>query len=117
MAEMCAGILVAVADHDRFDGALMLDVAGPDELCEGMGGREMRTVDGEIVLRDEKEIVACCARVPMKRPGFRIPHGMFSSMLTGIPGVTEGVLKEGLSIAAETMAEFGNGTVREITLY
>ena len=27
MAEMCAGILVAVTDDDKFDGALTLDLA------------------------------------------------------------------------------------------
>ena len=33
------------------------------------------------------------------------------------PGVDAGFIKDGLAIAAETMAEFGNGTVEEITVY
>ena len=57
MAEMCAGILVAVTDYDRFDGSLTLDVADEGEICAGMGGREIRTQEGEIVFRDEKDIV------------------------------------------------------------
>ncbi|MEJ2271654.1 MAG: hypothetical protein P8X91_04060, partial [Candidatus Bathyarchaeota archaeon] len=57
MAEMCAGILVAVTDYKRFDGDLILDVADDGEACAGMGGRDFITREGEIVLRDEKEIV------------------------------------------------------------
>jgi hypothetical protein len=36
MAEMCAGILVAVKDYDRFDGALTLDRAEAEEICRGL---------------------------------------------------------------------------------
>jgi hypothetical protein len=39
MAEMCAGILVAVIDYDRVEGRLMLDVAHEGEMNVGMGGR------------------------------------------------------------------------------
>jgi len=117
MAEMCAGILVAVTDYDRFEGALTLDVAGMGELCKGMGGREMRTVDGEIVLRDEKEIVCvlCQGADEKTRVSEDTENVLFYAY--GIPGVETESLKEGLTIAAETMVEFGGGTVREITLY
>ena len=57
MAEMCAGILVAVTDFNRFNGELTLDLAAEGEKCAGMGGREFITREGEIVLRDAKEIV------------------------------------------------------------
>ena len=40
MAEMCAGILVAVTDYDRFEGALLLDLAREGEVCRGLGRRE-----------------------------------------------------------------------------
>ena len=39
MAEMCAGILVAVTDFNQFNGNLTLDVAHEGEICAGMGGR------------------------------------------------------------------------------
>ena len=57
LAEMCAGILVAVADYDRLEGNLILDVAREGETCRGMGHREFKTQKGEIVLRDGKEII------------------------------------------------------------
>jgi len=117
MAEMCAGILVAVTDYDRFEGALTLDVAREDELCKGMGEREMRTRKGEIVLRDEKEIVCvlCQGADEKTRVSESTENVLFYAY--GIPGVAAEFLKDGLTIAADTMAEFGNGTVQEISLY
>jgi DNA/RNA-binding domain of Phe-tRNA-synthetase-like protein len=56
MAEMCAGILVAVTDYDRIEGELLLDVARAGETAAGMGGRQFTTKEGEIVLRDPKDI-------------------------------------------------------------
>ena len=117
MAEMCAGILVAVTDYDRFEGALTLDVAGEGELCKGMGNREMHTKTGEIVLRDEKEIVCvlCQGADEKTRVSESTQNVLFYGY--GIPGVEAEFLKEGLTIAADTMAEFGNGTIEEISLY
>jgi len=117
MAEMCAGILVAVTDYDRFEGALTLDVAGDGELCRGMGQREMRTKDGEIVLRDDKEIVCvlCQGADEKTRVSENTENVLFYGY--GIPGVEAGFLKDGLTIAAETMDEFGNGTIEEISVY
>ena len=116
MAEMCAGILVAVTDYDRFEGALTLDVAGEDELCKGMSGREMHTRAGEIVLRDEKEIVCvlCQGADEKTRVSETTRNVLFYAY--GIPGVETEYLKDGLTIAANTMAEFGNGTIEEISL-
>ncbi len=117
MAEMCAGILVAVTDFDRFEGALTLDVAEEGEECLGMGQREMRTKKGEIVLRDEREIVCVLCQGADEKT--RVSEGTENVLFYayGIPGVSAPILKNGLTIAAEAMAEFGNGTIREITLY
>ncbi len=117
MAEMCAGILVAVTDYDRFDGGLTLDVAGDGELCAGMGGREMHTRENEIVLRDEKEIVCvlCQGADEKTRVSEHTENVLFYAY--GIPGVPSSVLEEGLKIATESMAEFGNGTVQALALY
>jgi len=117
MAEMCAGILVAVTNYDRFEGALTLDVAVEGEHFMGMGQRDMRTKNGEIVLRDEKGIVCilCQGADEKTRVSEDTENVLFYGY--GIPGVEAGFLKDGLTIAAETMAEFGNGTVEEITVY
>lgn len=117
MAEMCAGILVAVTDYDRFEGVLTLDVAAEGEDFTGMGQRDMRTKDGEIVLRDEKGLVCvlCQGADEKTRVSENTENVLFYGY--GIPGVDAGFLEDGLTIAAETMAEFGNGSIEEITVY
>jgi DNA/RNA-binding domain of Phe-tRNA-synthetase-like protein len=117
MAEMCAGILVAVTDYDRFDGNLTLDTAAAGEVCAGMGGREFVTREDEIVLRDEKEIVCVlCQGADEKTRA----HGDTTQVLFyayAVPGIESQYLKNGLTIAAETMAEFGGGKIEGIEVY
>ncbi len=111
MAEMCGGILVAVTDFRRFAGALKLDLAKEGERCAGMGGREMQTVEGEIVLRDEKEIVCvlCQGADEKTRVTEETRDVLFYAY--GVPGIDGGYLESGLTVAAETMTAFGGGIV------
>jgi DNA/RNA-binding domain of Phe-tRNA-synthetase-like protein len=111
MAEMCAGILVAVTDYDRVEGALMLDVAQEGETCFGMGGRQFITKAGEIVLRDEREIICVlCQGADDKTKVTDDTHTvLFYSY--AVPGIEAMYLEQGLSVAAQTMAQFAGGTV------
>jgi DNA/RNA-binding domain of Phe-tRNA-synthetase-like protein len=117
MAEMCAGILVAVTDYDRFDGNLTLDTTVEGEVCAGMGGREFVTRENEIVLRDEKEIVCVlCQGADEKTRA----HESTRSVLFyayAVPGIDSQYLKDGLTVAAETMAEFGGGKIEGIEIF
>jgi DNA/RNA-binding domain of Phe-tRNA-synthetase-like protein len=117
MAEMCAGILVAVTDYDRFDGKLILDVTAEGEVCAGMGGREFVTKEDEIVLRDQKEIVCvlCQGADEKTRTSEDTTHVLFYAY--AVPGIDGRFLKDGLTVAAETMAEFGGGTIEGIEVY
>ena len=117
MAEMCAGILVAVTDFDRFEGGLTLDVAEAGETCRGMGGQSFETKVGEIVLRDEKEIVCvlCQGADEKTRVTDDTQNVLFYAY--GVPGIDGDHLKAGLTIAAETMSEFGKGTIQTAELY
>jgi DNA/RNA-binding domain of Phe-tRNA-synthetase-like protein len=117
MAEMCAGILVAVTDYDAFDGKLKLDLAEAAEICHGMGQREMKTKEGEIVLRDEKEIVCvlCQGADEKTRVTEHTQNVLFYAY--GIPGVEGIYLEEGLTVAAETMSEFGGGNIEGLNIY
>jgi len=114
MAEMCAGILVAVTDYDRFDGHLTLDITAEGEVCAGMGGREFVTGKDEIVLRDEKEIVCvlCQGADEKTRVHEGTTHVLFYAY--AVPGIESQHLKNGLMVAAETMAEFGGGKIEGI---
>lgn len=117
IAEMGAGILVAVTDYDRFDGRLRLDVAGPDESCQGMGGREFRTREGEIVLRDEKGIVCVLCQGADEKT--RVTEGTKNVLFYAyaVPGVHHRFLREGLALAAEAAAEFGGGSAQGVEIH
>lgn len=117
MAEMCGGILVAVADYDRFDGELTLDLAREDEICVGMGGRDLRTKEGEIVLRDKQGIVCVLCQGADEKT--RVNDGTRNVLFYayGVPGIEGRYLKEGLTIAADTMAQFGNGRIEYVETF
>ncbi|MFO7984948.1 MAG: phenylalanine--tRNA ligase beta subunit-related protein [Desulfatiglandaceae bacterium] len=117
MAEMCAGILVAVTDFDRFEGGLTLDMAQKDETCKGMGGRDMLTGAGEIVLRDEKEIVCVLCQGADEKTRVRDETVNVLFYAYSVPGVESRYLKEGLDVAAEAMVEFGGGTLQCLNVY
>ena len=117
MAEMCAGILVAVTDADKFDGGLTLDVAEAGETCKGMGGRLFVMREEEIVLRDEKEIVCvlCQGADEKTRVTEDTTNVLFYAY--AVPGIESDHLRNGLSVAAETLAEFGDGSIEGINIY
>ena len=117
MAEMCAGILVAVTDLDRIDGGLTLDVARGGETCAGMGGRRFTTVEGEIVLRDEKDIICvlCQGADEKTRVCDDTRNVLFYSY--AVPGIEAVHLREGLGVAAGVMAGFADGNIRGITVF
>ena len=117
MAEMCAGILVAVTDFDRFDGKLTLDVAKEGEISRGMGQRDLVTKEGEIVFRDEKDIVCVLCQGADEKTRVRddTQHVLFYGY--AVPGIDGKHLEEGLRVAAETMSEFGEGTIEGLEVF
>jgi len=117
MAEMCGGILVAVADYDRFEGAMTLDTANESEICRGMGGRDMKTKKDEIVLRDEQEIVCILCQGPDEKTRISDDTHNVLFYAYGVPGIEECYLREGLTIAADTMAQFGNGRMEYMEIF
>jgi len=117
MAEMCAGILVAVTDYDRMEGGLTLDLAEKDERCRGMGDRRMQTKEGEIVLRDERDIVCVLCQGADEKTRVRKETGRVFFYAYAVPGIEAAFLENGLRVAAETMAEFGGGTLEGLEIH
>ena len=117
MAEMYAGILVAVTDYDRFDGRLLLDVARAGEISKGMGQRDFVTKEGEIVLRDERDIVCVLCQGADEKT--RVKHQTTNVLFYAyaVPGIDSVHLKEGLTLAAEIMAQFGGGRIEGIKIF
>ena len=117
MAEMCAGILVAVTDYRKFDGNLQLDVADEEETCSGMGGRIFITKKGEIVLRDDKEIVCVLCQGADEKTRVREDTENVLFYAYAVPGIERAHLQEGLALAADTLVEFGGGETEFIDVY
>lgn len=117
MAEMCAGILVAVTDFERFDGKLTLDVATEGEICAGMGNRDFVLKENEIVLRDEKDIVCVLCQGADEKTRVRETTEDVLFYAYAVPGIDNAYLKEGLSIAAETVASFGGGVIEGMEIF
>ena len=117
MAEMCAGILVAVTDFNKFEGNLTLDVADENEISAGMGGRNFITKKGEIVLRDDKEIVCVLCQGADEKTRVREDTENVLFYAYAVPGIERAHLQEGLAIAADTLVEFGGGEPEFIDVY
>ena len=111
MAEMCAGILVAVTDYDRFEGDLELDVARAGETCRGMGDRLFTMRKDEIVLRDGKEIVCVLCQGADEKTRVQPDTRNVLFYAFGVPGIKKEHLKVGLTVAADTVTSFGGGQI------
>lgn len=117
MAEMCAGILVAVTDYDRFEGALRLGLAEAGEICKGMGGRDFITKSGEIVLRDEEEIVCVLCQGADQKTRVQEDTQNVLFYAYAVPGIKTRYLEKGLSIAADALVQFGGGTIEGLKIF
>ncbi len=117
MAEMCAGILVAVTDYDRIEGKLVLDVAHTGETSVGMGGRQFITKEGEIVLRDEKGIICILCQGADDKTKVKDDTRNVLFYSYAVPGIDAIYLKEGLTIAAQTVAQFARGDIKGIEVF
>jgi DNA/RNA-binding domain of Phe-tRNA-synthetase-like protein len=116
IAEMCAGILVAVTDYQRFDGKLTLDIAVEGEMCAGLGQRDFITREGEIVLRDEKEIVCVLCQGADEKTRVRDNTTTVLFYAYAVPGIERQYLKEGLTLSADAIVEFGGGKIEFIEI-
>ena len=114
MSEMCAGILVAVSDYDYFNGKLTLDLAEEGEICVGMGQRDLKTREGEIVFRDEEGVVCVLCQGADEKTRVRDNTRNVLFYAYAVPEIQGRHLQDGLTIAAETMAEFGGGKIEGI---
>ena len=82
-----------------------------------MGGREFVTREAEIVLRDEKEIVCVLCQGADEKTRVNAGTTNVFFYAYAVPGIESQYLKAGLTVAAETMAEFGGGKIEGIEVY
>ena len=108
---------VFVDDLDRIEGRLMLDVSHEGEMSAGMGGRQFITKEGEIVLRDEKDIICVLCQGADEKTKVRDDTRNVLFYAYAVPGIDGTYLKEGLAVAAETMALFGGGDIKGLDVF
>ncbi len=109
IAEMSHGILMAIQDLDRFEGAWRLDLALEGETFEGVSGRKILCKVDEIVLRDEKEIVCSLFQGPDFRTKVDPSSQDIVVYIFSAPGIMEEQISNGLQLALEMLEKFGNG--------
>jgi DNA/RNA-binding domain of Phe-tRNA-synthetase-like protein len=69
------------------------------------------------VLRDEKEIVCVLCQGADEKTRAREDTNRVLFYAYAVPGIESQYLKAGLTIAAETMAEFGGGKIEGIEVH
>ncbi|MBW2481185.1 MAG: hypothetical protein JRF38_14450, partial [Deltaproteobacteria bacterium] len=94
-----------------------LDGADEGEACAGMGGREFICRDGEIVLRDEKEIVCVLCQGADEKTRVRAETTDVLLYAYAVPSIDNQFLEEGLTIGADTLVAFGGGNVEFIKVF
>jgi len=109
MAEMCHGILMAIQDLNRFEGQWRLDLAQEGETFEGVSGRMLICKDGEIVLRDEREIVCSLFQGPDARTKIDESSSNIVVYVFTAPGIQAENVSKGLTLALEILQQFGGG--------
>ncbi|MBT8364859.1 MAG: hypothetical protein KJP23_09145, partial [Deltaproteobacteria bacterium] len=102
---------------ERFEGNLTLDVADENERCAGMGGRAFIAKKGEIVLRDEKEIVCMLCQGADEKTRVRPNTANVLFYAYAVPGIDRLHLEEGLTIAANALVELGGGNIEYLAIY
>lgn len=110
IAEMCYGILMAIQDMDRFHGEWKLDLAREGETFQGVSGRMILCKEGEIVLRDEKDIVCSLFQGPDFKTRVEPASRNIVVYIFTAPGVEEEYVVSGLQLALEILEKFGGGT-------
>ncbi len=109
MAEMCHGILMAIQDMDRFEGAWRLDLAQEGEVFEGVSGWTFTCKPEEIVLRDERAIVCSLFQGPDSRTKIEASSKNIVVYVFTAPGIGEEHVSNGIQLALEILQQFGGG--------
>jgi DNA/RNA-binding domain of Phe-tRNA-synthetase-like protein len=82
-----------------------------------MGGREFRMKNGEIVLRDQKDIVCVLAQGADEKTRVSEDTTNVLFYAYAVPGIDSQYLKDGMTIAADTVAEFGAGKIEGVQIF
>ncbi|MGZ6226131.1 MAG: hypothetical protein ACXWMH_11590, partial [Syntrophales bacterium] len=83
----------------------------------GMGGRQFTIKEGEIVLRDDKDIICVLCQGADEKTRVKDDTRDVLFYSYAVPGIDGIYLKEGLTVAAKTVAQFGAGTIKGLEVF
>ncbi|MGQ9777595.1 MAG: hypothetical protein ACUVQ9_10350 [Thermodesulfobacteriota bacterium] len=109
IAEMCYGILMAIQDLDHFEGNWKLDLACKGESFQGVSGKTIYCKKGEIILRDEKEIVCSLFQGPDFRTKIDSSSKNIVTYVFTAPGISEDYVGNGIQLTLRILEQFGGG--------
>ncbi|OGP75654.1 MAG: hypothetical protein A2V86_17670 [Deltaproteobacteria bacterium RBG_16_49_23] len=109
IAEMSHGILMAIQDLDRFEGAWRLDLADEGETFQAVSSKMIICKKDEIVLRDEKEIVCSLFQGPDFKTRIDSSSKNIVVYVFTAPGIVEEYVSNGMQLALEILEIFGGG--------
>ncbi|MDP3015643.1 MAG: hypothetical protein Q8N70_01030 [Deltaproteobacteria bacterium] len=109
IAEMSHGILMAIQDLDRFEGAWRLDLAHEGETFQAVSSKMIICKKDEIVLRDEKEIICSLFQGPDFKTKIDSSSKNIVVYVFTAPGIQEEHVVNGLQLALEILGKFGGG--------
>lgn len=81
------------------------------------GGRRFITKEGEIVLKDKKDIICVLCQGADEKTKVREETRNVLFYSYAIPGIDGIYLRGGFMIAAQTMVEFGRGILRGLDVF
>jgi DNA/RNA-binding domain of Phe-tRNA-synthetase-like protein len=96
---------------------MLLDVAKEGENCYGMGERLFTTKEGEIVFRDERDIICVLCQGADEKTRVKEDSRNVLLYAYAVPGIDAMHIRQGLAVAAETMERFGGGTVKGLEVF
>lgn len=109
IAEMSHGILMAIQDLDRFEGAWRLDLAHEGETFHAVSSKMIICKRDEIVLRDEKEIVCSLFQGPDFKTKIDSSSKNIVVYVFAAPGIEEENVSNGIQLALEILGKLGGG--------
>jgi tryptophan 2,3-dioxygenase len=103
--ELRSGVLMGLHDGSRTAGRVIFDTSSRDESFVGLSGERVQCGQGELIVRDEKGIIASIFQGPDKRTAIQLDaievHRRWLLAIIGYPNMTVGDFRTAVDDAEE----------------
>ena len=117
LAELKNLVLMAPLDLDRVEGALVFDQGQEGEEFFRLGGGSVRLRQGDLVLRDEKDILLSYFEGPGEKTKITASTKNCLVLGLGVPGLKDDLLKQALREAVKLIKKACKGTASDIQFH